>query len=142
MTTSKTVGRPWPKGVSGNPAGRKPGARHRVTVLAEKLMAADAENIVRAVLDAASNGDMSAARMVLDRLVPPAKERPLCVDLPAADTLEGIAQAQAVIVAAVARGELLPGEGTALAGLLDARRRAIEATDLQARIEALEARQS
>jgi hypothetical protein len=28
----KPRGRPWPKGVSGNPAGRPPGSRHKITL--------------------------------------------------------------------------------------------------------------
>jgi hypothetical protein len=54
-------------GVSGNPAGKKPGTRHRATRLAEKLMAGDAEAVVRAIIDAAKGGDMTATRLVLDR---------------------------------------------------------------------------
>lgn len=138
MTTKKTPGRPWPKGVSGNPAGRKPGQRHRLTVLAEKLMADDAEAIVRAVITSACNGDMAAARMVLDRIVPPSKERPLHIELPAADTAQGIADAQGAVVEAVACGELLPGEGVTLSNLLERRRQAIETAEHAARIELIE----
>jgi hypothetical protein len=58
------------KGQSGNPAGPAKGTRHKITMLAEKLMAADAENIVAAVVTAARNGDMTAAKIILDRLVP------------------------------------------------------------------------
>jgi hypothetical protein len=37
----------------------------------------------------------------------------------------------------VGTGELLPGEGTALAGILEARRKALEAVELGQRIAAL-----
>lgn len=131
-------GRPWTKGQSGNPAGRPRGARHRTTVMLEKLMADDAEAIVRAVLSAAQQGDMTAARMVLDRIVPPAKERPLTVELPSLDSLEDVAAAHARIVAAVAAGELLPSEGQALAALLESRMRVAEVADLERRLAALE----
>lgn len=133
-----TKGRPWKKGQSGNPAGRPPGARHRTTVMLEKLMAADSENIVRTVLAAAAQGDMTAARMVLDRVVPPVKERPIALDLPSLDGIESIAEAHSRIVAAVAAGELLPSEGQALAGLLESRLRVAEVADLERRIAELE----
>lgn len=133
-----TRGRPWPKGQSGNPSGRPRGARHKATVMLEKLMAADAETIVRAVLTAASQGDMTAARMVLDRIVPPVKERPLSVDLPGLDDLASVAEAHGRIVAAVASGELLPSEGQALAALLESRVRVAEVAELERRLSSLE----
>jgi Family of unknown function (DUF5681) len=49
------------KGQSGNPAGKPKGARHKTTLLAERLMQDDVEKIVNAVLTAARNGDMMAA---------------------------------------------------------------------------------
>ena len=55
----------------------KPGTRHRATRLAEKLMANDAEDVVKAVVAAAKGGDMTAARLVLDRIAPPCRGRPV-----------------------------------------------------------------
>lgn len=81
-TGRKQRGRPFPKGRSGNPAGRPKGARNKATVLAEQLMADDAENVVRAVVKAAKRGDMAAARIVLDRIVPPRKGRPVKFTVP------------------------------------------------------------
>jgi len=130
----------WKKGVSGNPAGRKPGQRHKTTVMLEKLMEADSEAIVKAVMTAALSGDMSAARMILDRVVPPAKDRTLYLDLPETATTEGVEMAQETVVRAVSNGQLRPSEGTILSNLLDSRRRAIETGELAQRIEAIEAR--
>jgi hypothetical protein len=42
----------------------------RITMLAEKLMQNDTEAVVRAVVEAAKGGDMTAARLILDRIVP------------------------------------------------------------------------
>lgn len=139
MTDAKSNGR-WKPGQSGNPGGRKTGQRHRATVMLERLMADDAKAIVKAVILAASTGDMVAARMVLDRVVPPAKDRPLKIDLPDTSTPTGIVAAQAAIVAAVAGGDLLPSEGAALAALVDGQRRALELDALDRRISELEAR--
>ena len=76
--------------------------------------------------------------MVLDRVLPPAKDRPLSIELPDTSTPEGVEEAQGAIVAAVADGRLLPSEGEALSGLVEARRRALETNELAARIDALE----
>jgi hypothetical protein len=43
----KQRGRPFPKGHSGNPRGRPPGARNAATVLAEQLLDGEAEGLIR-----------------------------------------------------------------------------------------------
>jgi hypothetical protein len=58
-TATKQRGRPWPKGVSGNPVGCRTGSRHKATVMLEQLMAGDAEDVVRAVIEKARGGDMT-----------------------------------------------------------------------------------
>jgi ABC-type sugar transport system substrate-binding protein len=78
--------------------------------------------------------------MILDRLAPHAKERPVSLVLPNTDTAEGVSAAQQAILQAVAAGDLLPGEGTALAGIVETRRRALESLELERRIVALETR--
>ena len=106
----KTRGRPFPPG---NP-GRPKGSRHRLTVLAEKLMEDDAEEVVRAVIAAAKGGDMTAARLVLERISPPRKGRPVTFDLAPGETADDILTALGGVVRAVAGGDLtcspaLPG---------------------------------
>ncbi len=78
--TGPNLGNRFRKGQSGNPAGKPKGARHKTTLLAERLMQDDAENIVNAVLTAARNGDMTAAKIILVRLVPVRRE--VSFDLP------------------------------------------------------------
>lgn len=104
------------------------------------LMEQGAEEITRAVVDAARGGDLSAARLVLERLAPPVRERPIAIDLPSTNTAEGINQAQQAIIEAVGNGELLPGEGNVLAGLVEARRKALETIELERRVALLEER--
>ena len=60
--------------------GKPKGARHRSTVLAEKMMADDVAGIVESVLTAAKAGDMTACRIILDRLVPVRRGRPVLFD--------------------------------------------------------------
>ena len=102
-----TPGRPFAKG---NPG--------RTTLLAEKLMQDDAKAIVDAVLKAAANGDMTAARIVLDRIAPARRDGFVAFELPALATADDAAKAMASILAAVAAGELTPAEGTAIGGLV------------------------
>jgi len=130
----------WKPGQSGNPSGKKPGSRNRATAMVLVLMESGAKEITEAVVAAAKAGDLSAARMVLDRLAPPAKERPIALVLPDTNTAEGVSAAQQSILQAVAAGDLLPGEGTALAGIAEGRRKALETLELERRIAALEER--
>jgi Family of unknown function (DUF5681) len=129
-------------GQSGNPAGRPKGARHRITLMAEKLMEDDAEAVVQSVVAAAKDGDMVAARLVLERIAAPRKGRTVAVDLPAVKSAQDMVPAIAAVVAAVAEGELTPGEGQEIAAILETQRKAIESADLERRIAALEQQQA
>jgi len=124
----------------GNP-GRPKGSRHKSTLAMLALLEGEAETITRTCIEAAKAGDMTAIRLVLERLLPPAKERPVTCELPDVADAQGVANAQAAILRAVAAGELLPTEGATLAGIVESRRKAIETADLEARITALENKQ-
>ncbi len=99
----------WKAGQSGNPNGRPKGSRNRVTLVALVAMEEGADAIARKVVDLAKEGDISAARLVIERLVPVAKERPIFLSLPDTGSAEGVAHAQAAILQAVAAGDILPG---------------------------------
>jgi hypothetical protein len=53
------------KGQSGNPAGPAKGTRHKITMLAEKLLEDDRDDIVRAVIAAAKGRDPTAMRLCI-----------------------------------------------------------------------------
>ena len=135
-SAANTRGRPFPPGNPGKPRG----ARHRATLMAEQLMEGDVEAVVRAVIAAAKGGDMTAARLVLERIAPPRKGRPVVFALAAAETAEDVAKAQGAVIAAVAIGDLTPDEGAAVAGLLETRRKAIETVEIERRLADLEKR--
>jgi hypothetical protein len=126
------------KGRSGNPAGKPKGARHKTTMIAEKLMQDDAENIVNAVLAAARDGDMTAARIVLDRIVPARRDSPVAFALPPLKSAEDAAVAMGAILEAVSHGELTPGEAGDIGRLLDTFTHTLEATEFEERLRALE----
>lgn len=130
-------------GQSGNPRGRPRGSRNRTTVIAEQLLDTQAAELVQKAVAMALEGDSACLRLCLERLLPPVKDRPLdpdAVKLPKL-TAENLAEASAAIVRAVARGALTPSEGQALAAMLEGHRRALELTDLEKRLAALEAAQ-
>jgi Family of unknown function (DUF5681) len=131
-------GRPFEPGQSGNPAGMRKGTRHRITMLAEKLMADETEAVVRSVVDAAKGGDMTAARLILDRIAPPRRGSPVSFKLPTIETAADISKALSAVMASVACGELTPDEATAISGLIETRRKVIETRELETRVIALE----
>lgn len=131
-------GRPFQPGQSGNPGGRPVGSRNATTLAVEALLDGEAEAITRRAINAALAGDMTAIKLVLDRVAPARKSRPIYIDLPDVSDAHGVAQAQATVVAAVASGQIAPDEATALSGLLEARRRALETEELETRIRRLE----
>jgi len=131
-----TRGRPFQPGNPGKPKG----ARHRLTLLAEHLMEEDAGTVVVSVLAAAKSGDMTAARLVLERVVPVRKGRPVVFDLPTIETPADVVNALGLLVSEVARGIITPEEATTIAGLLEAKRKALETENIERRLTALEAK--
>ena len=139
MTTKRTAPpKAWKPGQSGNPKGKPAGTRNRATVAVLALMESGAEEITKTIIDAAKGGDLAAARLVLERLAPPMRERPISIDLPETSTSEGIDKASQTVLAAAASGEILPGEAQVLAGIIEGRRKAVETLELEKRIAALE----
>src|SRR5215210_1966890 len=139
-TARKQRGRAWPKGTSGNPAGRPKGSRHQALVALDAIGAEGAAAVLRRVVDAAAGGDMRAADILLRRLWPERRGRPLQLDLPAVETAADLPGAYGGLLRAVAAGEASPEEAQAVAALFEGQRRAIETTALERRIAALEAR--
>jgi hypothetical protein len=127
------------KGVSGNPAGRKPGIVDKRTRITQAL-AEDAQKIVDVVVSAALSGDMQAAGIVLARIAPPLKAEASRVQFEFRTDLPLSAQAESVM-AAVAAGAIDHETGRSLIAALQnvAGIKAIE--DLEARILSLEAKQ-
>ena len=80
------LGQRFTPGQSGNPNGHPAGARSRVTLLAQRMMDADAEGVIRALLEVAKGGDTTAIRMVLERTAPLPRSRPVWLAMPPIDT--------------------------------------------------------
>jgi Family of unknown function (DUF5681) len=69
-------GKPFRKGVSGNPQGKPVGCRNRASRLLEAIPDDDLEAIVTRLVTEAKAGDMTATKILLDRLVPPPRAPP------------------------------------------------------------------
>jgi hypothetical protein len=137
-SAKKQRGAPFRKGQSGNPSGKPKGARNRTTVLAEKMMQDDAGDIVQAILAAAKKGDMTAARLILDRISPVRRGRPVYLELPSAKTAVDVSAALAELTVAMAAGDVTPEEAATVAAVFEVRRKALETEELELRLQALE----
>ena len=137
-TAGKQRGRPFQKGRSGNPDGRPKGSRNVTTVALETLLDGQATALTQKAIDLALAGDIAALRLCVDRILPPRKDRPVTFDLPIITTAAEAAATMCAILAAVAAGDVTPSEGSEVAKLVDSYVRAVEATELAARIERLE----
>lgn len=127
-------------GQSGNPAGKPKGARHKTTLLAEKLMQDDAEDVVNAVITAAKSGDMTAARIVLDRIAPARRDNPVSFPLPKIESAADASMAMASVLSAVADGEISPSEAEQIARMIETFVKSLEANEFGRRLQALEER--
>ena len=124
----------WKPGQSGNPAGRKPG-----TGEVSKIRAAINDRVpelLAAMMAKALEGDVGAARLLLERAVAPLKaaEQAETITLP-----DGSLTAQGrAVLRAVAAGALAPGQGAALLGAIGTLARITEVDELETRITKLE----
>ena len=85
---------------------------------------------------------MRAADLVLSRIWPVRKGRPITLELPPIETAADIVSALGKVADAVAAGDVTPDEASAVAHVLEVKRRAIETADLESRISALEKERS
>jgi hypothetical protein len=139
-TVPKQRGRPFQKGHSGNPQGRPPGARNAATVIAEQLLDGEAATITRKAIELAKQGDLTALRLCLERIVPPRRERPVNFTLPEINSAHHATKAMAAITTALASGELTPTEAAELSRVIESYVKAIEATEIERRLRLLEER--
>ena len=134
-TERKQRGRPFQKGVSGNPAGRPQGSRHKSTLLAERLMGGRWENVIDTAYSVAVNDrDPTLIKALLDRGWPIRRGAPIeILDLPLIRTLTDANAALAAIVKQMAEGQISPEEAASAAAVIG---RAIEAIDLKDEVAA------
>src|SRR5271169_6717135 len=131
-------GRPFEKGRSGNPGGRRRDSRNKATLAAAALLAGESEALTRKAVEMALAGDPAAMRLCMEPVLPPCRERTVKFSLPPIEgTLTGetcglssrdVSQAMNAVTSALAHGEITPGEAKTIAGVVDTFVRAIETT--------------
>ena len=90
------------------------------------------------MVEAAKGGDMRAADLILSRVWPVRKGRPVALAIPPITVATDVVTALGAVATAMAAGDITPDEAAAVASVLEVKRRSIETVDLTARIEAIE----
>jgi hypothetical protein len=105
---------------SGNAGGKRPDKRQPTTLLQAVLREGEEEALARVVIEKALAGDAAAARLVLERLEPTPRGRPIRLDLPA-----GVSSAGEVValfdatLRALTKGEITPREAVVIGRVIE-----------------------
>jgi hypothetical protein len=98
------------------------------------------EDILSKMVEAAKGGDMRAADLVLSRIWPIRKGRPLILaePLPPIATAADAVAVLGKLAGLVGNGEMTAEEGASFATIIETKRKAIETVELETRLAALE----
>ena len=122
----------------GNPGGPgRPRARERIAALDQRVAEAG-EDLIDAALKVAKDGNVRALEMLLDRIWPVQRGRPVEIDAPEIRTVSDVVPATAAVTNAVLNGEVTPREGAAAARVIETHGSMIELVELERRMTALE----
>jgi len=103
-----------------------------------RAIEAELPAIVAKLTDLALAGDVSAAKLLLDRCLPPLRAVDSPAMLPAAEGLTDIGAAGRAVLASLTAGQTTPTEASTMAGALSSLARVHETTELAQRVAALE----
>ena len=120
-------------GMSGNPAGR-PKDKTPATLLRKSILD-DMPDIILKLVEQAKNGDVQAAKILLDRCCPALKPQAMAINLPVNGTL---AEQGGEIIRATLSGVIPPDIGSQLITALSNQGKLIELQELTQRVEKLE----
>jgi hypothetical protein len=130
------------KGHKGGPGRPKGGGSTRGERLLQRIANATApslELIMTAIAEQAAQGDVQSAKIVLDRIAPVPKGRPLKnLRLPVGMGADAIAESFNEVLRGVNAGEITPSEAVELGTLLRMQLEALETRDVIKRLETLE----
>ena len=135
-------GRPFPKGLSGNPAGKRQGTRNHATIIAEEMLDCATRPLLRGAIDDAQGGDGVMKRFCISRIIGPRRERPVRFDLPPLRSAADLRAAMEAVTSAVANGELTIGEAWEFSQIVNNFIRAIDASEFASQLERVEAAQA
>ncbi len=124
------------KGNPGSP-GRPPG-RSIAYELLDRLGQDRAEELFKAVLQQANDGKPQAASILMNRIWPRRRGRPVRLTLPPIRGAKDLLAAQGAVAQALSDGELTPQEAADVSSVLEKHRRMVDLVQVEERVKALE----
>ncbi len=121
-------GKQFEKGKSGNPNGRPKGSRNKATLAMQELLDAEAEEITRKVIERAKKGDMTAIKLVMERICPPRRDMPIYFEIGSITTLADLIPAIDKLLQAVSGGEISPQDAQIVSELIEQQRKTLVST--------------
>jgi hypothetical protein len=127
-------------GASGNPAGRPPGSRNRLSRECSDLLAAESGPIMLKLIRLAKKGDPVGIRLAVERLLPAraSRDRFVTFTLPELRSAADLVDAAAAVIQHAAAGEISTSEAREFMALIEGQRKALETSEIVVRLEALE----
>jgi hypothetical protein len=121
----KPRGRPFQPG-NETGRGRPRGSRNKSTAAAQELLGENGADVIRKCLRMAKQGDPTALRLCMERILPARKSPTVRFKLPRIRSVADLPGAMDSIMQAIAKGRLTPGEGQQILALVDNSRRVLE----------------
>ena len=119
--------------------GRPKGSRNKATLAIESLLQSQAEALTQTAVKKALEGDSMALRLCMERIAPAPKDHPVSFSLPNMNNALDASEAAGSVLTAVSEGELTTIEATRVMRLIDSYIRTLELTEIEQRLQALEA---
>jgi hypothetical protein len=123
----------------GNPGGPgRPRSIGRSAVALDQIGAGVGEQVLQVIVDKALAGDLRAAELLLSRVWPTRRGRPLEIDAQPLKHLPDLVPAISEVMNAVLTGEVTPREGHDVFSLVQAQCRTLEAVEFEYRLQEIE----
>lgn len=139
--TRRPRGKPFEPG-NRQGKGRPRGSRNKQTLLFQGAIDEYGPMIIRKTLKMAMEGDRTAIKLTMERLVPPAQHDRIDLHLPPVRCSADLTKVSAAVIRAAGRGELTIEQAKGVGEMLQIHGRLIEKQDFEHRIVALEQRAS
>lgn len=120
--------------------GRPTGSRSKQTLAALNMIEGESESITRVALDLALAGDRPMIKLVLERLVPVAKNKPINISLPTIDDLSQVPELSKTILSNIATGNLSIEDGSKLSSICADLSRSFQVVQVDERLKKIESR--
>ena len=118
--------------------GRPIGSRNKKTLLLQELLDDYGPTVVKRVIMKAVDGDRTAMKLVMVRIVPVAQDNRMELDLPELRSMADVTAASAEVISALGNGEITVEQSRAMSELLQVQRTLFVSEHLERRVAVLE----